>query len=579
MRLIISIVLCLSCAAAILPARITIAEGSHMAVAAMHMAMQDPPPTPSPAESPKPTPDPELERLKREQAIADAEKAKSLAEKEAAEARKAAAEADKETIEAKLAAEKARLGIGAPTPTATPPSGNITGDGVNKFIETQLLAEMSARKASQQMAENLCGSQSPILKNNPIKTLVIHSPSDKTATDSYQAILIQLQFFSAEYDRLIGDAVNAQHLPEAAPTPTTGASASREGAEAALGALPLIVPAATQAVKSFADLVNMFRTETEFKDQQVAVDTRMITTFLADELFKKEPTDVCKLEAIYNPSLYSLSIQDAAANGPMMDAYTEVAQAMSRGDDTVNDNKLKVAQLARAVEEKDAAIAKLKKEIEDNAKPDTKSPAKTPNQSAAHTSAKPPTGEKNSGAASKKPDKKATNNKKPDAAPTKPDKPEFNLATAQKQLSQAEADKVYLERKIQRINQTTGNLEAFKASLGDALKLMTGVNAANNETVLAGLLRAERLRQILADKNTYGLDLGVRASGTNRFTRTAFFNTKVAHSGGVSISLNLFNHLDQMVFARQEGYYIEFSRSKDIRQRAGFLQLDETFRR
>jgi hypothetical protein len=107
---------------------------------------------------------------------------------------------------------------------------------------------------------------------------------------------------------------------------------------------------------------------------------------------------------------------------------------------------------------------------------------------------------------------------------------------------------------------------------------MTGVNEAKNETVLAGLLRAERLRQILADKNTYALDIGVKASGTNRFTRTAFFNTKVAHSGGVTISLNLFNNLDQMVFGRQEGYYIEFSRSKDIRQRAGFQRLDDSFR-
>jgi hypothetical protein len=322
----------------------------------MPVVMQDPTPSSSPAESPKPSPDPELERLKREQAIANAEKAKSQAEKEAAEARKAAAQAEQETVEAKVAADKARLGIGVATPTATPPPGNITGDGTNKFIETQILAEMSARKASQLMAKNLCESTSSVLTANPIKTLVVHSPADKTATDAYQAILIQLRFFSAEYDRLIGDAVNARHLPEAAPTPTVGGAATREGAEAAIGALPLIVPAATQAVKHFADLVNMFRTETEFKDQQVTVDTRMITTFLAEELFKKKVAP-CTLEAIYSPAVYSLSIQDAAADGPMMEAYAEVVEAISRGDGTVNDNKLKVSQLTKAVEAKDAAIA------------------------------------------------------------------------------------------------------------------------------------------------------------------------------------------------------------------------------
>ena len=576
MRLIISVILCLSGAAAILPARLTIAEGSHMALATMPMGMQDPTPSPSPAETPKPTPDPELERLKREQAIADAEKAKSLAQKEAAEARKAAAEADKETVEANLAALKARLGIGVATPTATPPSGNITGDGANKFIETQLLAEMSARKASQLMAKNLCESKAPALQANAIKTLVIHSPADKLATDSYQAILIQLRFFADEYDRLIGEAVNAQHLPEAAPTPAAGGPANREGAEAALGALPLIIPAATQAVKSFADLVNMFRTETEFKDQQVAVDTRMITTFLADELFKKKAAP-CTLEAIYNPAVYSLSIQDAAADGPIMDAYGTVVEAISRGDATVNENKLKVAELTKAIEAKVAEIAKLKKEIEENTKKSgTKPPTNTANQHAAPPSAQSAT-EKKPGSASKKPKKQATK-EKPNSAPNKPDEPEFDLPGAKTKLSQAEADNIYLERKIQRINQTTANLEAFRASLADALKLMTGVNEAKNETVLAGLLRAERLRQILADKNTYALDIGVKASGTNRFTRTAFFNTKVAHSGGVTISLNLFNNLDQMVFGRQEGYYIEFSRSKDIRQRAGFQPLDDSFR-
>ncbi len=563
MRLLLSITLFLSSAMPAYPARVEATRTGltcNLAPATASLT-QEPTPTPTPDASPTPTPDPELERLKREQAIADAEKAKSQAEKEAAEARKAAAEAEKEMIEAKLAADKARLGIGAVTPSATPPSGNITGDGTGKFIETQLLAEMSARKASQSMASNLCNSQSAALQAKPLKTLVISSTSDKTATDTYQAILIQLRFFNDEYDRLIGDAVAAQHLPEAAPTPTPGIL---EGPEAALGTLPLLIPAATQAVKTFADLVNMFRTETEFKDQQVVVDTRMIMTFLADELFKLN-TARCKLEAIYQPAVYPLSIQDAAADGPIMEAYTDVIQAMSRGDAVVNDNNLKVAGLTKAVEAKDAEIAELKKQIEENTK---KAGAKTHSQAEEQDSAP-------------QPDATAKGKKKPKATSggqQQPAKPAFDLAAARRKLAQAEADKIYLNRKIERINQTTRNIEAFRTSIADALKLMTGVNAAGNETVLAGLLRAERLRQILADPNTYALDLSVRASGTNRFTRTAFFNTKVAHSGGVSISVNLFNNLDQMVFGRQEGYYIEFSRSKDIRQRAGFQPLDQTFR-
>jgi hypothetical protein len=556
MRLLLSIALFFSGATSTLPAhnKATPSSFEYLAGSATTYAIQDPSPTPTPAESPTPTPDPELERLKREQAIADAEKAKSQAEKEAAEARKAAAQAEQEMIEARLASLKARMGIGAASPTATPPSGNITGDGAGKFIETQLLAEMSARKASQLMASNLCNSQSATLKVKPIQTLIISSTTDKAATDSYQAILLQLRFFNEEYERLINEAVAAQKLLEAAPTPTPGVTASTEGAESAIGALPLIVPAATQAVKTFADLVNMFRTETEFKDQQVTVDARMVMAFLAEELFKLN-TDRCKLQVIYQPAVYSLSIQDSAADGPIMEAYTDVVQAMSRGDGSVADKKMMIAPLTNADEAKDAEIAKLKKQIEDAVK---KSAARQP-----------------APAASSAPSSKGKK-KKPVAQ--QPAQPAFDLAAGKQKLAQAEADKLYLNTKIERLRRTATNIEAFRAAIADALKLMTGVNAAGNETVLAGLLRAERLRGILADQNTYALDLAIRASGTNRFTRTAFFNTKVAHSGGVSLSINLFNHLDQMVYGRQEGYYIEFSHSKDIRRRAGFQPLDPTFR-
>jgi hypothetical protein len=99
----------------------------------------------------------------------------------------------------------------------------------------------------------------------------------------------------------------------------------------------------------------------------------------------------------------------------------------------------------------------------------------------------------------------------------------------------------------------------------------------NGNTVIASLLRAERLRAILAADDTYVLDLSVRASGTNRIRKNMFFNARVAHSGGVSIGANLFNNKDQMVFARLEEFYFEFMNSKEIRERTGFQQLDPSF--
>jgi hypothetical protein len=507
--------------------------GSHNS--SLSVAAQEPSPTPS--STPTPTPDAEIEKANRDKTLADANKAKAEADKAAAEAKKAQAEAEQATLATQIATQKAKLGIGVASPTATPPTGNISGSK-DKFIETQLLAEMAARKLSHNLKARLCKDGS-VLFAKPIRTLVINNPTDRATVISYQAILTQLKFLVKEYDRLIQDARDARD-PQKVPVKADPVCPAVEFAPAAL---PLIVPAGTEAVKNFADLINLFRTETEFTDQTVTIDVRMIATFLAGDLAQK--ADRCQVEAIYYPSIYPLAIADDADSGALIKAYGDILQRVSLGDSEVSESNKEIAALTKQMEKLDELIADLKKQIEEKKK-EKKPPVKP---TAAGT-------------------KKAQSPKPPEPAKDPCDNPETKLA-------QAEADKLVINHALDILKRTAANIDAFKASIADVLKLLTTVDSGN--TVIASLLRAERLRSILAADDTYSLDLSVRASGTNRIRKNMFFNAKVDHSGGVSVGANLFNNKDQMVFARLEEFYIEYMNSKEIRKRTGFQQLDSSF--
>jgi uncharacterized coiled-coil protein SlyX len=445
--------------------------------------------------TPTSTPDAELDALNRETRIAEAKKAKAEADKAAAEARKAQAEADKAAVEARLAADNARLGIGAGTTTASAPSGNITGDK-NKFIETQLLAEFGARKASQLILTKVCESTNRALKAHPVKVLVISSSLEKSSVVTYSAIVAQLGFLHSRYLELIGQGEDAQKLPVKSPEVVLEVAA------------PLLIPAATEAVKAAADLINMFRTETEFKDQAVTVDVRTVITLLSNSLLTNH-TGVCEVDAIYYPSVYALGIDANVSQGPLVTVYRTLLDDISKGDQTVGANNVMIVELNKSVQDLDKQIDELKKAIKAHETDATKPPTKT-------------------------------KGKKP---PPKP----FDVEAAKKSLNKAIADKDVIAFKIETLKKTAANLESFKTSLADLLKLLTAVDVATGTPALASLLRAERLTELLKTDSAYSLEMQVTASGTNRIRKNAFFNAKIAHSGGVSISLNLFNNKDQLV--------------------------------
>jgi hypothetical protein len=481
---------------------------------------------PTPTPSPTPTPDPDLEKASKEKTLAEANKA-------ASDAKKAASEAETAAIAAAVAAARAKLGL-SPTdagPTATPPAGNISAGDSPKFIETQILAETGARMATAELLRQMCGLEGAkevqTLKDQAITTLVINNSMDKTSIGKYRMTVAHLKFLHEHYEELIKQS-----------------ESERDDTKATAAIAPLLIPAATQIVKNVADLLNLFRTDTQFNSQTVTVDSRLIVSYLANSLLK-EKTDQCKVTAIYQPAVFPLTVLKDTKSSPLFDAYKELLKDVTRGETERSENSKKVAELTKQKAELEAEITKLEEKITEQKEKDTK----------------------------KKQAKKTVSGKK---QKTPPAEQPFDVAGAEKRIKQAH-DFIDLKivPRIARLNEAAANLTAFKTSLTSLFQILTAVDDATKQPVLNTLLNAERLSDILAEAGTYVLDLSVKATGTNRTRRNMFFNTKLAHSGGVSIDANLFNNQDQLVFGRVEDFYIEFTGSKEIRQRSGFKRLDQ----
>ncbi|HXM51629.1 MAG TPA: hypothetical protein VN956_27560 [Pyrinomonadaceae bacterium] len=483
-----------------------------------------PTPTPTPTPSPTPTPDPEIEKANKEKTLAEAKKASE-------EAKKAAADAETAAIAARLAAARAKLGLG-PTdtaPTATAPSGNTTAGEAAQFMETQILAETAGRHASLELVKHLCGLEKsapvPALTAEPMRTLIINNANDKIGVSQYRNTVAQLNLLHDHYLKLIKQSED-----------------ERDDTKVNFAAVPLLIPAATQLVKNVADLINLFRTETQISSQTVTVDSRFIVSNLANTLLATDNAQ-CKVKAIYHPAVYPLTVPKGAKSA-LFDAYKQLLDDVIAGDREVSANAKKVVELTTEKAESESAITKLQEQIAE---------AKKKAEAKKHP-AKP----------SKKPGKQTET------------EPPFDIAKAENEIMQRRAfiDE-NLDPRIKRLQQAAEALTTFKDSLKKIFEILTAVDDATKQPIFNNLVSAERLSDLLADKATYVLTLNVKATGTNRTRKRIVLNTKLDHSGGATVDANLFNNLDQLVFGKVESFYIEFTGSKEIRERSGFQRLDK----
>jgi hypothetical protein len=440
--------------------------------------------TPSPTPAASPTPDLELERLTREAQLAAQKKAKS--------------EAERDAVAADLAAAKNRLGIGEASPkaAASPPAGSVTGG--ETLIETQVLAEAAAREATHNLANRFC--ESPLSIAN--STLVINNGMNRTAVEAYRGIVAQVSAINSAYRDYIDEAKNVLELPEDPNDATKGIPPS------------LILPSITETVKSVADLINLFRTDTTFSTVDVsAVNQQMIVTFLAGELLGAGRAK-CKVAAIYYPSLYSPTTSAKLGDSPLLKQFNQLRNYQAQGDAQVALLKAKLDELTKAIKDVDAVIADLEEKVKKDPK------------------------------------------LKGDLG--------FNIKKRQ-----------LLKIKSVRVAEAQANLEAFKTSTADIVKMLTDVNETTKLPVITEFLKAEQLVTILDQSNAYALDLTVSSAGMLRVRKNIFFNAKTAHSGGVSISARLFNNEGKLVFGGVQDYYVDFTGSKQIRESLKFKQLKD----
>lgn len=206
----------------------------------------------------------------------------------AAELEAALAKARKDKAEAELAERKAELSPLTDQSKITAPSGDVTATTDQAgFVETQMLAQEAARAIARRLKDRLT--------NTRVKTLIIYNSTEMASVSALAAALKQLEQLASEF--VEQESNSRQVLKDAKSIIDESAGAMEPEAVAELATALMLGPSiATGVVKSVAELVNLFRTTTEFKRQTVTVTEDMIVSSLVNQLDGKV--------AVYYPALF-----------------------------------------------------------------------------------------------------------------------------------------------------------------------------------------------------------------------------------------------------------------------------------
>jgi hypothetical protein len=211
------------------------------------------------------------------------------AEQDEAVAAKAIAEAERDAIKAR------RESVAGPTLTA--PTGDVTtNDAI--FIETRVLAHTAAQSLMKTLAT--------VLKDIGATAVVIHNDQDIASLSQYAVILEQGRLFRDSFKEALGEANNAL-------TAIPGTAALFD---------PLLIPtAAAGLTRSVADLMQLFRTTTDLKGQEVSIDNETLVALLQRELRSAKQT-----VTVFYPSLYPIDVlTSSGAVSPLSELVKETA--------------------------------------------------------------------------------------------------------------------------------------------------------------------------------------------------------------------------------------------------------------
>lgn len=478
--------------------------------------------TPQQTPAPSPTPDVELEEAKRRTAL-DQERQKQ------AEARKAELEANNARLKAEIQP------LGAPTNVSVP-AGNVTTDQEG-FVEVQMLAQQAANQISAKLASSLCGKQLTIQyvnaagslssKNVTLGTLVIYSNSDIAALSLYRPMMDQLKRFETDFNNkhaevgvLLAKTNPAVLPPDFLPL-----------------AIPAVPAAATMIVKSVAELVNLFRSDTQFQNKKVPITDDVVVAYIVEALQTSAPCS--PKPAVYFPALYP-PLLFAQTKSDLIDQLATVSAARTTAvTDLKNiDDRIKLINTIAG------NIEKLK----------AKQKAKT----------------------AKEKERTELNDPRCRTAKCKQLTKEINELQQQ------------IEGETATINQQTGNNVArfqsdhemwlegltrikplIQALIEAADKIITSLNtpdASNRVTALATLLGAERLKKILDQETSFTLRASVTANGTTKIKKNIFVDAKVRHTAGADLAFQLFDYNGGVAYGGGMHCYFDYQSAQDVRR-------------
>ncbi|HEX7333359.1 MAG TPA: hypothetical protein VF290_17785 [Pyrinomonadaceae bacterium] len=432
--------------------------------------------------------------------------------------------------------------------TVNVPTGNVQTDKAG-WVESQMLAQEAARQITASLTRDLCVNP----KNTgggtlTIQQLVIHNANDFTAVELYSAAVGQLEHLNEELATKNCEAEDLLLRTDPNVAVPSGAACMSPFVAAVPG--PLVAAAApgiaTGFIKSVAELLNLFRTDTTFENDTVSVSEDTIVSHIARNLMSggfslsNTPLFTCnQWPVIYYPLYYPPLLTRVAdqSNSRLATVLGEIERERLQGEANV------VLIDARLKELND-----LKGKLAD----------KKVNSNQLHGLE----------------DKLKELQQKP--------KPNANQIKAlEKQISE-------LKQAIADLGLTPtqeghqADLPTWIAQLTDLKTKMQGLLTATNLvtaklntpdesgklTALAHLFRAEKLHEILSKTDTYVLRVTANANGTTKIKKNLFVDAKVRHSAGTTLVYQLFDIDGSIAQGGALRCYIDYQSSKNVRRMA-----------
>lgn len=491
------------------------------ASAASNRESFSPVPDETPTPSSTPTPDPGVEQAKREALIADELKKKAVADKD-----RAVAEAER--------LKALALPFGTPSDVQIP-AGNVQTDAAG-WVESQMLAHEAARQITSRLVQKLCsdsvlqgsfpqmmaaeGEQptpNPSLAST-INNLVIYNSNDLTGVELYNAVIGQLEQLRREFNQANSDAEDL--LSDTDPTAAPAATATTSSTAMSILAAPGI---ATGIIKSVAELVNLFRTETKFENKSVTISEDMVVSHIAAILAARgaRANERCNQIQVYYPALFPARLVHSSPSA-VINTLNEVERL-----------KGGAALLSKRIDARIKELNGLPTKIDEREKKEKAKEAK--DQELA-------TKKKAEEKACKKPKSSAC--KKIKAEIKKVESEILELETAIQELTIVNPDvdeKSEIKDAVAELEKQNSRLQALINSTDLLSSRLNTADADTKLTALAQLLRAEKLHSILMDARTFTLRVAVTANGTTKIKKDLFVDAKVRHSAGANLVYQLFN--------------------------------------